>query len=75
MNQWYSFAAHNTTAQYGYGSASEADRYADYLNRDRDINCFHAVPLTDEDAVELRLGENTEAVNLDDELAAIAGIR
>lgn len=72
---WFAFRAYNSQAIYGYGTAEEAEEYCDALNRDRDINVYGAYPLDDSEAAELRLDENTEAFNLDDELAARKGLR
>lgn len=68
--KWYKFAASNETPYFGWGSEAEADRYCDYLNRDRDINCYEVTEVLDADEQE-RLDESTEACNLSDELLEV----
>ncbi len=70
---WYEFRAYNTQVEYGYGTADAADAYCDKLNADRDINCFGAYVLTADQAAEMKLEQNSEAVNLDDEMAEVWG--
>ena len=35
METWYAFRAYNAQTHYGYGTAQEAERYADKLNAGR----------------------------------------
>ncbi len=73
MEQWFAFKAWNSQTAYGWGTAREAEAYADHLNRGREINLYGAYEMTGEEAVEEGLGDDrTDAVNLDDELRAIA---
>lgn len=67
--KWFAFRAYNSQALYGFGTDEEAKAYgALVLNADREINVYGAYPLTDEEAAELRLTDNTEAFNLDEAL-------
>lgn len=70
--QWFEFRAYNTQALYGFGTEAEADRYADALNEGREINVYAPYPLTEAEAIELCLDDNTEAFILEDELRARA---
>lgn len=71
----YKFSAYNSQAIYGWGSEVEADIYADHLNRNREINVFGFAEVTDVALLaELESGYHDQ-VDLDDELAAISGIR
>lgn len=73
---WHEFDAWNTSSLYGYGTAAEADEYCDILNEGRTTGLYQANRLDDDHAkLVLRLDENTEAFNLDDELAARKGLR
>ena len=44
--QWFAFRAFNSQTIYGWGTAAEADLYADHLNARREINVYapHPVP-------------------------------
>jgi hypothetical protein len=68
MEAWYAFKAYNSQTQYGYGTATEADQYADLLNRNREINVYAPHKLDDAEAAELKLEGNTDAFNLSDAL-------
>ena len=72
---WFAFRAYNSQAIYGYGTHDEAWAYREILNTNRTVNMFDWVELSDNEATELKLEENTEAFNLDDELAARKGLR
>jgi hypothetical protein len=75
MLKCYQFTAYNSQAVHGWGDEAEAARYADHLNRNREINVYSWREVTDaETLAELEAGYHHQ-VNLDDELAAIAGIR
>lgn len=63
---WYAFRAYNTQNVYAFGTEKQAERYADKLNENRDINVYGAYRLTDEEAAELKLEDNTEAFSLDE---------
>lgn len=69
--QWFAFQAYNSQTTYGYGTADEADKYAAHLNANREINVYAAHPVTTEEAVDLRLEDNTEAFVIADALDAI----
>ncbi len=62
---WYAFRAYNSQAVYGFGTAANADRYADTLTGSREINVYHPTLLTDAEVDELKLNTNPEAVDLD----------
>lgn len=66
--RWFAFRAWNSQEIYGYGTPDEADRYTDHLNAGREINLYAAEPVSDEDAEELELEDNTEAFDLADAL-------
>ena len=69
--QWFAFRAYNTEARYGYGTAAEAEQYADIINEGREINVFGAYPLNDAEAAELQLMEDrSDTFRLDYEIAA-----
>jgi len=72
-SSWWRFRAYNTESRYGYGTPQEADRYCDYLNRDREIN-HYAAELLDDPEIEaaLEAGDRSDGCNLDEELIAIA---
>lgn len=70
MGHWYVFRAYNTQALYGYGTSEEADKYADILNANREINHYAAYKIPPEQAAEMNLENNTEAFSISDELAA-----
>jgi len=60
MERWYCFLAKGLKPLYGYGRLDQAFEFAQRLNRARGI-IHSAKILTDEEAQELRLGDNTEA--------------
>ena len=66
MTTWYKFAAYNTETQYGYGTEKQAERYADHLNKGREINVYGFEPVTDvEQIAEIEKGYGY-GFNLDD---------
>jgi len=69
---WFAFRAHNSQTLYGFGTAGEADLYADAINGGKEINRYAPYALTTEAAAELDLENNSEAFGLDDELRARA---
>lgn len=71
-DRWWKFGGSNLQPIYGYGTEAEADRYADYLNRDRDINCYQVDSVDDPDAL-ARLDEGNEGFAISEELDAIKG--
>jgi hypothetical protein len=63
MEGWYRFLAPGSQPLYGYGTLEQAFRFADRLNRTRNIT--HSTrALTVEEARELHLEKNTEAFSL-----------
>ena len=42
MTSFFKIDAYNTQALYGWGSEENADRYTDWLNRNREINVYSA---------------------------------
>jgi len=66
---WYTFGGSGLGAQYGYGT--EAEAYADYLNRDRDVNCYQVSITDDDEAADLNSGRRDDGFTLSDELSAI----
>jgi hypothetical protein len=73
--KWYAFRIYNTGTLYGFGTEDEAGEYCDILNQNREINVYTAHEVTESESSELHLEENTEAFNLDDEIAARKGLR
>jgi hypothetical protein len=71
---WYLIGGSNLQAIYAYGTANEADRYCDALNDGREINLCGAHPMTADEIAD-RPHIEDEGFNLDDELAARAGLR
>lgn len=72
--RWYALRSPNNQTLYGYGTAGQADRYVDTLNRGRTLNLYGAHEMTAAEIAE-RPYLDAEGVNLDDELAAIDGVR
>lgn len=69
---WYIFTAYNTPAQYGWGEESEASAYCDYLNRERQIDCYQFAALDDvEQIARLETRRDGSGFNLEDVLAEI----
>ena len=71
---WFEFRAYNSPSFYGLGSAEEASRYADILNRKRSINVYFPHEMDAEDCEGLNSGRDTDGFRLDDALAAQAEI-
>ena len=71
---WFLFRAYNTAHVYGYGCVEDAEKYYAYLNAGKTINFFTWERLTKDEVSGV---ENIEdlGVNLDDELAWVAGKR
>ena len=67
---WWSFSGQNLQAHYGYGSEHEAERYREYLNRARDINCYEAEEVTDPDEI-AELEDGNEGSTLSEDLLEI----
>lgn len=64
---WFAFKAYNTQTQYGYGTETQAEAYADHLNKHREINLFAAHKLSAEEAQERGLNEGYgDSFNLED---------
>lgn len=68
--QWFAFRAYNSQTLYGWGTEAAADAYADILTGDREINVYGAYPMSAGDIEAAGVEDNSEAVNLGDELAA-----
>jgi hypothetical protein len=64
MEHWYAFKAYNNQIAYGYGTAQEADRYTDHLNRNRDINHFAPRILSDAEVAQLGLEDSDLGISL-----------
>ena len=60
MTSFYKITAYNTQALYFWGSEGNADRYTDWLNRNREINAYSAQAIPE--------GEWAEYENRDDVL-------
>lgn len=71
--QWFLIGGSNLQAQYGYGTELEVIAYLDYLNRDRDVNCYQYSEITDSDLLDNLNNDNDDmGFNLDDEARARA---
>jgi len=66
MEKWFEIGGWNIQAQYAYGTETEAQHYADVCNESKNINFVSPKELSDAEAAELGLENNTEAFNLDD---------
>lgn len=64
---WWKFGGSNLQAQYGYGSADEAERYCARLNSKREINRYAAEYLGD--GRQLDTAHESDGFSLDEELA------
>ncbi len=71
MEQWFAFRAYNSQEILAFGTEGEANRYADHLNRNREINVYGAYPLTDEEVTEKNLESCGDTFNLEDALSEI----
>ena len=71
MNGLYKFSAFNTQALYGWGDDADADAYCAFLNRNRDINVYAWMEITDAAEIAER-DANGEGVNLADALQDVA---
>ncbi len=58
-DHWYQISAHNTDAEYGYGTLGAAERYCAYLNRGREVNLYTPVLLSATEVADLQLDDNT----------------
>lgn len=49
MTSFFKIVAYNTQALFFWGTEADAERYVDWLNRDRDINVYSvsAIPATE----------------------------
>src|SRR5262249_26959085 len=63
MERWYRFLARDLKPLYGYGTLNQAFEFAKGLNCARDI-IYSTRMLTDDEAQELGLADNTEAFPL-----------
>lgn len=48
MNSFFAISAYNTQALYFWGTEADADRYVDWLNRDREINVYSRTAIPQE---------------------------
>ena len=71
MEQWFAFRALNSQTLYGFGTDQQADKFTDHLNQRRETDVYSACPLTTDEAIELRVDEQDNAFNLEDELRAL----
>ena len=71
MEQWFAFRALNSQTLYGFGTDQRADKFTDHLNQRRKTDVYSAYPLTTDEAIELRVDEQDNAFNLEDELRAL----
>jgi hypothetical protein len=67
--RWYVFCAYNSQKIYGYGTAAEADQYADIVNEGRTGNIYAVYPVDGDDST---LHVLADGIDLGDELAALA---
>ena len=65
------FRALNSQTLYGFGTDQQADKFTDHLNQRRKTDVYSAYPLTTDEAIELRVDEQDNAFNLEDELRAL----
>lgn len=65
---WYAMTAYNTPAQYGFGTAEEAQEWARRISADLDVNACGWERVTDPARI-ARLESGDEGVFLDVELA------
>lgn len=75
MTAWYEFRAYNSQTHYGFGVEAEAERYCDVLNSEREINLYAYGVVDDPDTLACLEAGSCGGINLDDELAAIDGLR
>lgn len=75
MRRWWKFGGSNLQAVYGWGTREQAEEYAHYLNRSRDINHYYADPLSEDDDEATKqagcVDIKAEGVDLDDEISAL----
>ena len=71
MEQWFAFRALNSQTLYGFGTDQQADKFTDHLNQRRTTDVYSAYPLTTDEAIELRVDQQDNAFNLEDELRAL----
>jgi hypothetical protein len=68
MEHWYRFSIGDRKPLYGHGTLDQALEYANRMKRTHDTICTTSA-LSDEEAQELRLDDNTEAFSLTQALA------
>lgn len=71
MLKAYKFTAFNSQARYGWGCETEADAFADHLNRNREINCYGFAEVIDADEIAKLEAGYGDQINLGEELIAI----
>lgn len=64
MEKWFAFKAFNSQVQYGFGTAKDAELYADHLNEGREINLYSANEITAEEALEKDLEGRSDSFNI-----------
>jgi hypothetical protein len=65
MEIWFKLAAWNSQSLFGFGTEREADTYTDLLNRNREINRYHATAMDPGDCAALNSGDDTDGFRLD----------
>jgi hypothetical protein len=72
MEKWHAFVAYNSMTQYGFGTTSEADRYSEFLNREREVNHYYHRDLTADEFERLDNNGYDYGFRLDEQLDSIA---
>jgi hypothetical protein len=67
---WWAFTGANLPTSYGFGTREEASAYQDRLNAGREINHYEVHYLPWADARAMGIDDRTDAVNLEEALAA-----
>jgi hypothetical protein len=70
MEHWFKFSAYGEQHRYGYGTELQASDYQDKLNWSRAAKHYIVYKLSEAEAKALGLEQNSEAVNLYEELAS-----
>jgi hypothetical protein len=55
MEYWFAFRAYNAQTRYGFGTITEAERYADHLNTHVETNHFAPRVLMPDEITDLKL--------------------
>ena len=62
---WYEFTAFNSQSHYGFGTQAEAHKYCDLINRNREVNVYHARLMSVDETQALDSGDDTDGFSLD----------